>query len=604
MGSSNQKQSNKISAYRKPININLGIIFFAVIFIYLLFYFITYAGQTKISGYQVVTGSLSENNIYRGIAIRSEREFYAEDAGYVNYYAGEGLKSGCGNLVYTLDATGELAAILEDSEKGALSEEELNSIKSEIKNYKNESISSDFSSVYDFKRSLSSLIARYRTTNIMDNITALNQATGSADVSLIRAETSGIVVYSRDGYENLTLESVTVSDLDESEYETEHFPANRLVANGDFVYKMITSEDWYIAIEIDEITANRFIDESYIEVRFLKTQTTSWASAEVRYTGDGILLLLGFNHSMITFATDRFIDIELVLDKETGLKIPNSAIEEKEFYIIPVSFVTKGSNSLKDGVIIERYNENGELERVFTEIEIYSVSDDYYYISKESLELGTNLIRPGETYLKEPMLDSDEIRDSYTPVQNSGVGVPSNEVEDGDQVIYNEDGDSIVVSEQTNRDVTQSSNPENAGTENAGTENSSAENTGSEGTGSGNSETENSGSENTASENPASEEQVGAESGEETTSDEQNENGNGIGNEQENKNGSKMTVGATGTLIGVYNMNKGYADFRQITILYQNDEYAIVKPNTMYGLCEYDYIVLDASAVSDNDLIY
>ena len=38
----------------------------------------------------------------------------------------------------------------------------------------------------------------------------------------------------------------------------------------------------------------------------------------------------------------------------------------------------------------------------------------------------------------------------------------------------------------------------------------------------------------------------------------------------------KMAISKSGTLDGVYNMNKGYADFKQITILAKNDEYAIV----------------------------
>ena len=50
-------------------------------------------------------------------------------------------------------------------------------------------------------------------------------------------------------------------------------------------------------------------------------------------------------------------------------------------------------------------------------------------------------------------------------------------------------------------------------------------------------------------------------------------------------------------------MNKGYADFKQINILYQNDEYAIVKSNTKYGLNVYDYIVLNADTVSDDQFI-
>ena len=63
------------------------------------------------------------------------------------------------------------------------------------------------------------------------------------------------------------------------------------------------------------------------------------------------------------------------------------------------------------------------------------------------------------------------------------------------------------------------------------------------------------------------------------------------------------TVSKRASLIGVYNMNKGYADFKEIMILYQNDEYAIVKANTRYGLNVYDYIVLEANSVIDDQFI-
>ena len=53
--------------------------------------------------------------------------------------------------------------------------------------------------------------------------------------------------------------------------------------------------------------------------------------------------------------------------------------------------------------------------------------------------------------------------------------------------------------------------------------------------------------------------------------------------------------------MGVYNKNKGYADFKQIQILYQNEEYSIIRSNTEYGLIEYDYIVLDAETVDENE---
>ena len=66
----------------------------------------------------------------------------------------------------------------------------------------------------------------------------------------------------------------------------------------------------------------------------------------------------------------------------------------------------------------------------------------------------------------------------------------------------------------------------------------------------------------------------------------------------------KYPVSKTGSLVGVYNINKGFADFKEVTILYSNDEYSIVRSNTRYGLTEYDYIVLDAESVKENDFIY
>ena len=67
---------------------------------------------------------------------------------------------------------------------------------------------------------------------------------------------------------------------------------------------------------------------------------------------------------------------------------------------------------------------------------------------------------------------------------------------------------------------------------------------------------------------------------------------------------AEYPVSAKGELVGVYNINKGYADFRQISILYQNEEYAIIKPNTAYGLSEYDYIALDASELTDDSFVF
>lgn len=59
----------------------------------------------------------------------------------------------------------------------------------------------------------------------------------------------------------------------------------------------------------------------------------------------------------------------------------------------------------------------------------------------------------------------------------------------------------------------------------------------------------------------------------------------------------------TDSLKGVYNINKGYAVFKQINILYQNAEYAIVETKTSYGISLYDHIALDATTIKEHELI-
>ena len=64
------------------------------------------------------------------------------------------------------------------------------------------------------------------------------------------------------------------------------------------------------------------------------------------------------------------------------------------------------------------------------------------------------------------------------------------------------------------------------------------------------------------------------------------------------------TIELKESLEGVYNINKGYALFRRIERITQNDEYCLIKENTEYGLKLYDHIALDADTAVDSGIIY
>ena len=460
------RQSKKVKKYRKPLNLNIGMLIFGAIFIYVIICVVMYFQTDHIVRYEVTEGSLAANNIYRGVAVRTEEVVSTDTAGYVNFYAREGERVAKGDTVYIVDETGRLNEELEDASLGenTLSNQELSEFRNEIVNFMHGYDDRNYESTYDFKYSLKNTVLKL--ANMLQSIENGNGGSAANIVNFCYAPTTGIVAYWTDGYEDLTVDGVTQEIFNDKNYEKKQMLGNELMAVGDPVYKLSTDENWSVVIPIDAERGAEIQQEDFVKVRFLKNQYESWGQVKLINGSDGnTFLSLSFTNSMVTFVSDRFLDIELILNDEAGLKIPNSSIVEKEFFLVDEDFVTTNENTGTQGVIRQCYRDNGDISSEFVETGAYSYdeAEGVYYMD-------TSVLKAGD-------------------------------------VLYKTD------SQET------------------------------------------------------------------------------------------YTVSKRATLIGVYNVNKGYADFKQINILYQNDEYAIVKANTTYGLNVYDYIVLDGSAVSDDQII-
>ena len=456
----------KIYDIKKNRGMKFGLVIFLVILLYIVIAVVNYFSQKHIESYQVLMGSLSTNNIYKGVALRNELIVRSDKAGYVNYFARESQRVGVGNLVYSLDESNKLASYFANNTEGtSLTAKDLSELKTDILSFVNEFDPTHYATVYDFKYSVEGTVLKLSNANILSDIEKINSQGALDLVTFNYAPSSGYVIYSTDGYEDLTLNDMTSELYDYKNYSKTQLISNELVGEGDPVYKLSTSEDWSIVIKTDPDKADELVEEEYVKVKFLKNQDTSWGKVSVYNNADGdTFVMLSFTNSMLSFCTDRFIDIELILQEDNGLKVPNSAIVNKEFFIVPKDYMTKGGNSNNPGVLRQIYLEDGSTSTEFIETNIYNETEDEYYLDDMTLRMGDILVKT----------DS----------------------------------------------------------------------------------------------------------------------------------GSTLTLSKKGSLIGVYNINKGYADFKQINILYSNDEYSIIKPNTIYGLCTYDYIVLDASSVNDDELIY
>ncbi len=463
MASNNNR---KVTKYPNTINnINIGMIFFGVIAIYIVISVITYFRRDHIVGYEVMEGTLSTNNIYDAICIRDEKIITSDTAGYVNYFATEGSRVAVGNLVYTIDESGELLEYLKSqgSDEVSLSEDDLLELRSSIVDFKSSFDEKNFYTVYDFKTSLDGTVQKLSNNSILQNIQSLNANSATlASINFKYAPNTGIVVYSIDGFEDRIVHDITADMYDDAKYTKNQLINNSLVKSGDPVYKICTSEEWSIVIhENDQEKVKELSELGYVKVRFIKNQDESWGKVTSFTNSEGdTFVVLTFTNSMITFCRDRFLNVELITEEQRGLKIPNSSIVNKSFYLVPKEYVIK-NNDNSTGVLRNRYDEQGNETSEFVKISVYNETETEYYVDVEGLRPQDTLIKPDST--------------------------------------------------------------------------------------------------------------------------------------------ERYAVGKQDTLIGVYNINKGYPDFRQIRILYQNEEYSIVKSNTTYGLSVYDYIVLDSSAVDKSD---
>ena len=306
--------------YKNRRHLNIGIFLYVAIFIYMIIYVVASTKNTRISPYEVKEGSLATNYTYRGIALRDEILISSNKAGYINYYVKEGTRVACGDLVYTIDETGRLAEYLENLslDENSLSDTELSELRSQITEYMKGFDPTDFSATYDFKYGMKSSVLKLANTAVMEGISAITGGSNISDlIDYCYSPNTGIITYKVDGYEELTPETITMDHFDEKTYEAQQLFSNELITAGDTIFRLSTDENWSIVVPIEEAYGQELVEEEYVKVRFTRNGYESWAQTSVVHGGDGnTYLQLDFNNSMITFANDRFIDFELVLQKK------------------------------------------------------------------------------------------------------------------------------------------------------------------------------------------------------------------------------------------------------------------------------------------------
>lgn len=399
---SSKKKKRRIVRYRSPININIGLILFIAIFLYVAVNCFIYMTREKISVYEVVAGESESipGIATTGIALRSEKVVTIPSTGYVNFYVKDGSRVSVGETVYTIDESGSFSELLKDAALNSttLTSDNIVEIKRDIFSFISSFDDKDFDSAYEFKYDLNATLIECINLNALDKINQSLLENGNNTLSLNTAVDSGIIEFYTDGFEGLVPEQLNNDIFNIGNYSKNTIEKDKPVEAGKPVYKTITDETWYIAVPLTDSQFEKYENKDTVEVVF-PTENIKTSAYFTRVTNDNQHYgLLELKRYMIRFADKRFLNVQIIGDTSTGLKIPKTSVVEKEFFTVPRNYITQGGNSEDYGVMKEVIDDAGNTSEVFTRVDIIEQTEDTCYIEGgDSVESGTVIVQPQST---------------------------------------------------------------------------------------------------------------------------------------------------------------------------------------------------------------
>jgi len=376
----NKRRRRRTDTFR----INVGTIFFSVLFIYLIIRILISLPKEKLAIYEVQNSFIDTNINTTALILREEKLVAADKSGYVSYYVRDGEKIGKEKTIYTVDETGSIYDKLKDSsdDELAMSSQGLEEVRTRISNFENYFSFSDFSKTYSFRYDIENAVLELTNEALIEKLTTLDG--DNSNVSTYRkvvTADSGIVTYYQDGYENVNVSNFKGSDYNKGSYKKKTLKSDEIINAGDNVYKLITSEKWNLIAPVSDEEAKFFAEKSAVRINIHNSPKDIVCNFEMAKKDGKNFLIIYLDQQMVNYINDRYIDIVIKRDQNNGLKIPKESITEKSVIKIPVEYLSKGSDSKVEKFFnVKRLDEKGEVTVKQTAPDIYIRDEEFCYV--------------------------------------------------------------------------------------------------------------------------------------------------------------------------------------------------------------------------------
>ena len=370
-------------------------IIFAFVFIYIIINFLFYSGKDKVAIFEVQGDNISTDTKFPGIALRNETIIASDYAGYINYYIQNGKRSARNGVIFSVDEGSKLYnEILEKTGIDQLQANDIKSIKNVIYGFLDEYSGFNFEEVAEFKDEISDTIYELVNDNSIENMKVIAGSGSTSAFHVKRADTAGVISYKKDRLCGLTFEDVNADMYEDSyDFKQESMRSTGLVLAGESICRMVSDENWQIAVKLTEQKYISLLEMNkvsvYINDYFLPVE----CEITTVQRGSNYYALLSLDKYMSLYIDERKLSVEFVSNVEGGLKVPLSAITKKEFYVIPLSYFTENSEYNGEVLLKEGINEEtGEMILIPVYQSKYFSDEDYAYVDIGLFEEGDRIM--------------------------------------------------------------------------------------------------------------------------------------------------------------------------------------------------------------------
>lgn len=369
---------------QRQLKINIGVIVFAVIFLYMAANGLRVLTMEHVSFCEVQTGRIIDSDTFTGFIIRNEAVVGADKSGYLNYFINDGDKTAKNGNVCMIENISTDSGGQTETSAYTLNTTDYSDIREQVITFKKNYNDSNYSDVYNLEYQLSNIISRIISRN---NINTMNAAASGSSYNIMKAAATGIVSYTYDGMEGYTETDMKPELFNRHGYEKTQLAAGTHVDNNSPAYKIIYEDSWEIILYPTEAQLKKLQDLETVDITFTRDDITVSADVEVFENENVTYVKLTLWNYMIRFCNERYVDIEIVWNSHEGLKIPASAVTTKDFYMIPINYLITDKESSERGFYVS--GENGpELIKPV----IYRQSEDYCYVDCKDISAGTVLM--------------------------------------------------------------------------------------------------------------------------------------------------------------------------------------------------------------------